>query len=437
VESGLRLLHPVIRSNHLLDNPAVPAEICEYAVLLSRNGSVPEALALLNSVDVMVAPEAMLYKGFCHVLNWNYQQAAVEFENFLKSQPDIYTKLIARVNLIAAFVANSQLEAAENLLAETLSMAQEQQALRLIGNCFELRAQIAFFRRDFSKARMDLERSLEVFAQSGSYDQLLIQKWQASMEALETGTLEPLSRFSEEATKRKHWESVRDTDFYRLKIRFDQRAFDHLIFGTPSRFYCQRVQKELSQNPSDFYLFGSETGLVFDLKTGQLSGSDEISGTKIHQTFSALLRDFYAPSNVGQLFAEIYPDDYFDVESSPDRIRQILRRARRWMEANAIPAEISENNGGYRLVLKGEFGIRIPSERVAVDIMSTQWQMLIAAFPSQDQFSAEEACRKLAMSRTSFHRLSVWAIENHLLVKTGINKKTVYLIVSKKMNKGA
>jgi response regulator of citrate/malate metabolism len=69
--------------------------------------------------------------------------------------------------------------------------------------------------------------------------------------------------------------------------------------------------------------------------------------------------------------------------------------------------------------------------------MSTQWQMLIAAFPSQDQFSAEEACRKLAMSRTSFHRLSVWAIENHLLVKTGINKKTVYLIVSKKMNKGA
>lgn len=437
IESGLRLLHPIIRSELALQVPASAAEICEYAVLLSRNGSIDEALKLLDSVDVKEAPEALLYQGFCHVSNWNYQQAASDFEKYLNSEIDTYSKLIAQVNLIASYVANGQLDRAASLLDETLLMAQEFQALRLIGNCLELRAQVSFFRGDFAQARQDLQRSLEVLSQSGSYDQLLIHKWQSTMTALETQDLEPLSKFSAEALEKRHWESVRDTDFYRLKIKFDQKMLDHLLFGTPSPFYCRRVEKELPQKPSEFYIYGSDQGRILDLQTGEIAGSDEISGTKIHQMISALLTDFYAPCNVGELFAEIYPDEYFDINSSPVRIRQVLRRVRRWLEANSIPASIEESKGSYKFVINGEFGIRIPFERSPVENTATLWQKALMVFQTDGAFSAEEACQKLQISRTSFHRLSTWAIENKYLIKTGRNRATVYRISSEKIRKGA
>jgi tetratricopeptide (TPR) repeat protein len=437
VEFGLRLLHPIIRHEKLLETPASSAEICEYAVLLSRNGSIQEALVLLGSVNFEAAPEALLYQGFCHVSNWNYRQAATDFERFLASQADSYSKLIARVNLTAAYIANGQLDLADHLLNEAIPIAHEHRALRLVGNCHELRAQVSFFKGDFAQARLELERSLEVFSESGSYDQLLIHKWQATMVAMETRSLEALSRFGEEALQKKHWESVRDTDFYRLKIEYNQKAFDHLIFGTPSQFYCDRVQNELNRRPSEFYIFGNEAGQIFDLQTGRLAESDEISGTKIHQAISALLRDFYAPRNIGQLFAEIYPNDYFDIESSPNKVRQVLRRTRRWMEANLIPAEILEKKGSYQLVIRGDFGIRIPLQRDAFNTMSSQWQNLKVAFERNDKFTAEEVCRKLKISRSSFHRLSVWALENRFIKKTGSNKATVYEFEHEKTRKVA
>ncbi len=437
IEMGLRLLHPIIRNEKPLELPASPLEICEYAVLLSRNGSLQEALVLLNSVDPRIAPDAHLYQGFCHVSQWNYAEASIQFEKFLASPADSYSKLIARVNLVAASIANGQLELADHLLNETMSMAKENHALRLMGNCFELRAQIAFFRGEFPKARSELARALEVLAQTGSYDQLLIQKWQTTMLAIETKDLDPLQKFAAEALQRKHWESLRDVDFYRLKIKYERTVFDHLNFGTPSTFYCRRVQMEFAQSPSEFYVFGIESDRILDLQTGQSPGADEISGKKVHQMIAALLRDFYAPCNIGTLFAELYPHEYFNIESSPVRVRQILRRTRRWLEGNAIPAVIEESNGSYKFVITGRFGVRIPFQREGTDCMVSAWQKILKAFQTEPQFTAEQACESLQISRTSFHRLSVWAVENNLLLKVGRNRATAYKITNEKISKVA
>lgn len=431
INEGLRLLFPIIRNEHPLDQPASAAEICEYAVLLSRNGSSHEALGLLGKIDEIKTPEALLYRGFCQVSSWNYFDAAISFEKFLISSADEYSKLIARVNLAAAYIANLQLDQAENLLHETIKIAKEHLATRLVGNCFELRGQICFFRGNFLQAKLELNQALKIFGEGSSYDQLLIYKWQSTMESIEGKTILPILKFREEALLRKHWESVRDTDFYRLKLNFEQSTYDHLIFGTPSEFYKNRVRLAIHNQPSDQFIYGTHTGRRLNLQTGELEGLKEnIQGNKIHQVLASLLKDFYVPHNLGTLFADLYPNEYFDIDSSPQRIHQLLRRTRRWLETNEVPALIEEALGSYCLKITGPFGIQMALARPQVDTYSAQWQMIVAAFPCGTMFNAKSACTKLGISRTQFHRLQSWALENSLIKISGVNKATTYQVAN-------
>src|SRR3954471_14229944 len=47
---GLRLLTPVVRSENN-ENKPTPEELCEYAILLQRAGSVNEALSILENLS--------------------------------------------------------------------------------------------------------------------------------------------------------------------------------------------------------------------------------------------------------------------------------------------------------------------------------------------------------------------------------------------------
>lgn len=441
IDHGLRVLQSLVRNEKPLDVPATPSEICEYAVLLSRNGSIQEALELLEQIETTSTPEALLYQGFCHISQWNYKSAATCFENFLKSEIDDYSKLIAQINLAATYVAHRQLEAAESLLVETLTHAADAKATRLLGNGLELKGQVAFFRGDFKTARAELAHAAKILGTSGSYDQLLIHKWESTMQALEERSVGPILKFREEAIRQKHWESVRDTDSYRLKIQFDQRTFDHLMFGTPSEFYRQRVMSEIAGAPSANFNYGSTEGPQLDLQTGILQQAKlpptSLAGKKIHQTLAALIKDFYAPRNLGSLFAEIYPEEYFDVNSSPLRVRQLLRRTRRWLEASQLPVVIQEDHGGYQLKLLGAVGFNLHYQRAPVDVLWTQWQGVMTAFTAKTFFTAEEISRKLKISRTSTHRLLTWAVSAGKITASGVNKATVYHLSSKPILKAA
>lgn len=144
VNEGLRLLHPVIRQDALLDEPPTPGEICEYAFLLSRSGSTEEALDLLREVDSTTTPVALLYQASCEIEKWNYPVAVKLLERFLESPVDAYSKLIARVNLGASYLATNQLDLAEKFLSETVRIAEAQGAFRLVGNTLEQRAQFFY-----------------------------------------------------------------------------------------------------------------------------------------------------------------------------------------------------------------------------------------------------------------------------------------------------
>jgi tetratricopeptide (TPR) repeat protein len=426
---GLRLLQPIIRHEKPLPSPATAAEICEYAVLLSRNGSIPEAAGLLAGVDVETAPEALLYLSYCHISTWDYAQAAGLLEKYQELASDEYSKLIARVNLISAYLALNQLDSAENLVTETMEAAERAGALRLVGNCLELRSRLNLNRGRFSETRKDLDRALGIFGESQIYDRLFIYKWQAVMTAIETNSAEPIVNFRRQAVLSKEWESVREADLFAVKVRFGQTLLDYLTFGTPMASYRQRIQQEVGREPSASYIFGQDGSHCLDLKTGTfLGGVGKLNpGKKIHQVIAALVRDFYVPRNIGSLFSELYPREYFDINSSPVKVRQLLLRTREWLKENGLGASIVQSEGAYRFVIDGAFGVRIDLERSAVESASISWERLKSAFPGV-RFTARQACSKLQWPRSSFLLIVERALKSGELIKSGTGKATAYRV---------
>ncbi len=426
ISDGLRLLYPLIRNEKELEAKPTGGEIAEYSVLLSRNGSIQEALGLLHKVDPTLNPEALLYLGFCYISSWDYKKAAEYLEKFLASAADSYSKLIARVNLGSAYVALARYDEAIDSLTETIEVAREANAHRLIGNCFELRAQAYLFLNQFSSSRQDLGSASEIFGSTQSYDQLLILKWKAIMEAQESGELEPLFNFRCEALARKHWESVREADLFTLKLKFSQSLFDHLVIGTPTEHYKNRIREQLKHEPSESYIYGDPGSQYLDLGTGLMSGSGKLNPGKLnHQVLLALSRDFYAPRNIGNLFAELYPGDYFNVDSSPLRVRQALSRTRRWLEEHQIPVAIDQLDSGYGLVFHGGFGFKIPLERAPVNSQKLRLEKLRNEFVGRS-FTMREACKALSLSSSHFHRLIEFGLLENEIDKTGQGKAIRY-----------
>ncbi len=428
IGKGLRLLQPVIRHQHPLAQPPSAGEICEYAVLLSRNGSIDEALGLLKEVRSNQAPEALLYQGFLNVSNWDYSSALKCFTKFLQTNPDDYMALIAQVNLNASLIETGQLDNAESSILSTIEIARERGATRLIGNAFELLAQVHFQRHDFPAARTALNSALEIFAQGQSYDRILVEKWLAFITAQEQKSVTPLLRFRKQAIRERHWHSVREVDYMTLQFFFNQNTFDHLYYGTPMKAYRTRLIEKTSASPSSQFEWGPKNWeVLIGLNDGRCEGCPSLkTGGKTHQVLVALSSDLYEPSNTGRLFGLLYPGEYFDVESSPLRIRQALRRTRGWLEANRLPVSLAHGKSGYKINIEGKLAFGFSSAPHAIHPRETQRTLLLEKFPPGRWFATNEAMELLNCSRSSFHRFAEDARAGGWLLIQGKGKSVRY-----------
>lgn len=320
---GLRLLYPIVRGDEFQGPPSA-GEICEYAVLLSRNGSTREALNLLRAVDKEKNPEALFCTAICEIAVWNYEDAAKLLEAYIAVTTDPYPKLVASVNLGAAYLANGKLDEAVELLLKTIAAAKTEGASRLIGNSLEQLGHYYFRIGDLKRAEKILSEAAEIFGESKGYDRLLILKWQAILQAFESQNIKPLIELRRLAVERRHWETVREADLFSLRINFDQKIFDHLYYGTPMPGYKKWLREQLPQEPSSFYVLGrSDAQFKIDFQRGEFEAESGV--TKIPKAnlelFKILLRDFYLPIGNGSIFSSLYPDEYFNSQSSPLKIR--------------------------------------------------------------------------------------------------------------------
>lgn len=427
---GLKLLSPSVRDHSLPAGSRVqPADLAEYGALLWRVGAVSEALSVLESVDSREAPEALLYQAFCYFSQWEYSETLPILEMYLRAPINNYASLVGCVNLCAAFVGSRRYTSARELLNSNLELTRHGEFWRLHGNCLELSAQVHIAEGEFAKARLDLDRAAQLLSDNRITDELYIRKWRAILKAHESGDISDLRAFRAEAVQRENWESVREADLFMLKFKFDQEKFEHLIFGTPFIPYRERVMAELSRKPANAsYIYGDPSGPVLDVATATMKGvhAEIRPGALIHRVIEALLKDLYRPIGLGAFFSALFPGEYFDPYSSPNRVHQLVRRTRKWFERNGFPVAILSTESGYNLKITGPFAFRLPLEHSPISRHQLQWDKIVAKFSRENFFTAHEGRHHLGMPPTSFKRLIRWAVDQHLVEKRGGGSNVIY-----------
>ncbi|MGE4132351.1 MAG: hypothetical protein AB7F86_11985 [Bdellovibrionales bacterium] len=427
VNTGLRLLTPRVRpARPGLTLPSGP-EWAEYAALLNMSGATKEAISILANVDPTHAPQVFLFRAFCHMAHWDYAAARESLGSYLAAPLDDYSRFVGRVNLASALLFSGDPQVRE-FLGSLIEEAKRLGHLRLMSNLLEMRSQLHLREDRWDEMELDLNAAAEILAQDG-LDSFRVTKWQAVLEALKTRDLKPLRELSVAAALRGEYETMREADLYSLKISFDQELFHKIYYGTAAAPYRARIERELGQSPKvGAYVYGDQDGPVVSLRTGQIVNGDKtVAVSRLPlRVLSILTRDLYRPMSTGGLHAELFPGEYFNIYSSPNRVHQTISRARRWLEKNELPATIEVRHSTFSVKVHRGVGIELDSgAAVATD---PRLLKLKQAF-GLDYFSATEARAKLQLSRSSFQRLASAAAERGLMKRYGHGSAVTYQIV--------
>lgn len=423
---GLTLLRRlVLAENRGAAILPTPAERAGYAMLLLKNGAVPEAIDMLNQIKVTEVPEALLYKARAHFIRWEYRAAIPALEEYLRADLKPYDRLVANGNLAFALGEIRETEKALRLHTDNIRAAKESGNWQLASTCHALCAQLRMQSNDYDGAAAELTFARQLFQPTQGGDHFIVTKWSLIHDGLSNNTVEPFERLTTLAIEFRNWEAWREADFYRLKVKFDRARFIHLYFGSPYTEFREFMEKEITDRPTQkFYVYGSKQSPRMDLFNGEIDGRHAINpGKKCHALIEVLLRDFYQPLNIASLHSALFPHDRFDIATSPGKIRQIMWRTRAWLETNEIPAQIEEAHGFYSLVLTGDFSFRVPLSRQTVEPFNHILDKIVREFGGRE-FFRRDVEKKLDLPKSTVRAILQTGIDKGLITRAGESSRS-------------
>ncbi|MGE4132510.1 MAG: hypothetical protein AB7F86_12780 [Bdellovibrionales bacterium] len=401
---GLRILGRVVLADrYALSRPPTDHELAEYGVLLQRMGALGEAFDKLRRVNTAKAPEALLYLAYYHFAIWEFEQALVPLQEYLKADLDPHTLSVGHLNLAFALVECRRFEEADPVLSQLLD--SESQLVRQ--NTYALRAQIHSWNGDFVRAEHEISEAKVAMHKGSSNDQFFTQKWRLILTGLRDRDPSQFLKLGELAKAQQAWEVSREADLFSLKVKFDEQRFLRLLFGSPYPGFRYRLSRELEQHTTEStFLLGEYDAPRLDLATGLIDGRSILKpGLQAHQMIEVLTRDLYRPLRVAGLFSTIFPGEIFNVGSSSHRVHQMMTRSRRQFAESGVPLAITESRGFYQLNLTGPFGILLTMDRSPINLAELQFKRLQQAFAKVSAFSAKEVGHALGVSGATVHRL--------------------------------
>ena len=126
------------------------------------------------------------------------------------------------------------------------------------------------------------------------------------------------------------------------------------------------------------------------------------------------------------LFSDLFPDQFFDIDSSPARVHQAVFRLRETLRKNEVPVEIESTQFGFcvkkrdknitlRKAIENGFTYRIDHR---VEELKKKFQ---SAF-----FRSSEAQEFLNLSKSTLQRLLNEQIQSGNIVQLGQGKGSIY-----------
>ncbi len=433
---ALKILWPKIRQNS--PGTSSDAERAEYAGSLLRAGSVSEARELLSECQEDQAAEVHLFRGYCEVVEWEYEKAAVHFTRYLDfSAPTAYQRAVAKLNLAASLSYCNKWTAAAHYLTELKEFSLSKGHKLLLANTLEQQTQIAIQTGDFDNAHHLLTEAELATPGHNNVHHLWLRKWRVVLacetEIAKSGQIPSsvwdLQKILEEAISLRDYETQRDLSFQIAKFSRDEFYLKKIFFGTPFASFRQRVCA-LGWAPPPVCRLplapNLESSALKDCLTlSSLPGLKE--GTSTWRMIVALLQDFFKPQTIGSLFRQLYPGQFFDPFSSGDRVHQVLLRTRRWIKESHLNWEIKFDRGRALLQIGGPRELEVPAD-LGVWLLSPidlQLRKIQQKFGSSE-FRTTDVSRVFELSPAKAQRILKQGVDSKKVMQLGKGIYTVF-----------
>jgi len=366
-ELSLKILNPVVRSDKIEFDPPSKDEKIEYATGLIWIGAPREALELINEVSDENFPRALLVTAFAHFSNWGYAKAIPYLETYIMREDiDDYQRVVGKVNLLDSYIYVGD-NKARKLANDLLKITKKNEYTLLHGICLELTAQFYITHKNYDKAEFMIGKAIKHLKKTGSLNQFFSQKWAAIIQFLQGAPATVLEDIKKLALENREWETVRQCDLYLSKHTDDPFLLNFLYYGTPFESYKEIVLKfteKKDQLQSEFLWTpgswkNSSNQNVFNLdKCGDLLKPGQL----IHRLLTIFTKDFYKPLSIPFIHSELFPDEYYNPNSSVTRVNRAMNRLRHWIEDNELPLILEVTNGQYKLSTNENFSILLKLE---------------------------------------------------------------------------
>ncbi|MBI4403235.1 MAG: hypothetical protein HY537_03700 [Deltaproteobacteria bacterium] len=433
LDLSLRALHNFIYPQTSNQPPASDAERMIYAATLIKVGAITEGLGILEGVSAGKNPKVLFYRAHGLIAQWEYETSIPVLSQYIQSsgitESDIF---LGKLNLAAALVHERLADKAEGLLQELRKCASINFPL-YHGATLELSAQNAITARDYKTAQVYLKEAEGQTEDPQSQQAFFIRKWKAVVRLLTQNkpNRAAFQTVRDEAVCRKHWETVRDCDFYWAVATRDRNLLNKLYFGTPFPSFKKRFSKELTfkfefSNHYDWQISPGK-GQVQTFLCERSSLEDK---PVLYRLARLLTSDFYRPFSIGSLFSSVYLEEYYNVNTTPNRVHQLVHSLRTWFNENQIPLSVVSKKSLYKLIGKRPCKLRIPCSWEGSGKSAWLSQLQNDVFTIQDVMYISGSPKRTA------NRLLAKEIVKGTVRRTGAGKNTHYTVVQNKSSFG-
>ncbi len=435
---ALRILHPIIRNEREDIAKASPDALNVYATSLMWIGSLEEAEKILQRIKGGV--DSLLTQAFIYFAQWEYQKALPVLIKYINSEKiSNYQKLVGQINLLAAFIATGNLMQAKNLSLSLLPILRENENYKILyGNGLELRAQIEILENSFEEALVTLNESEKVFADQPGRYLLYVNKWRAlchlGLNPKDSSALLALATVKKEALRLRNWETLRDCDFHEARLTNNIELLQRILLGTPYKGYHDRIQSVFAIG------LGESRELIFcpanpkttpqqiSLNLDRICDNSFLTSTS-WPLLQLMTKDIYRPPRMGVVFSKLYPAEFFDPFTSPQRVRNSIFRFNAWSDTTDCDFKIKIVEGDFQFDSPSEAVISCTRQLKALD----SWQAALKFFKidnNSKSFTAAELAKKLGITQRSAQNILQKALQAKKVEKMGVGKSTRYIFFS-------
>lgn len=436
---GLRILHPVISADRENIQSANDRALLVYATILLKIGALEESGQYLKRVKSSV--EATLRRAFLLIMKWDYSEAIPLLKLYIQSpEPTAYQKIIAKVNLLASYIAVSDLKSGESLLNELkATLVNEPNYRVLFGNCLELQAQMEILKDEFFQALRTLNYAQELMLSQGGRYLLYIHKWKAiadlCLSPKSSEARSALLKVRAEALASRNWETLRDCDFHYARLTGDHELIQRILLGTPYKSYHERILKVYGISPANRCFEYCPGDVLNSPRDICLDLTDRKLGVTMRPTSWSLIQlmaqDIYQPPRLGKVFAFLYPKEYFNPFTSPQRVSNCLYQFNHWSESSNCGLRIQVQYGDYILHAPPSHGVRV-KRTFKADVVP-EWLRKLQFLRLQigpRSFTSAQAAKILGVTRPTIVTLLNKGITTKRIKRSGEGKNSRYIFAS-------